>query len=328
MKSRSLITLITSSLALTGLLSANLLAMMHGRAMTTLVRKGGDRTRPPEALGIAAKAKLLFTSVQLPRPQPTDPPKDLGLSFDVHRYRSDSGHRLEAWYSPAPAPDTSSQPDPGLFILFHPYGGSKMNMVAIAQELHTLGHSVMLVDFYGSGGSSGTTTSIGYFEALDVVASVDYAQQQWSPNTIRLYGASMGGAAVLRAVAVHELEVDAIAIESAFDSLLNTVRNRFAAMPISATPFAELLVFWGGQQQGFNGFDHNPATYAKQITLPTLILHGNGDLRVTEAQSRAVYDNLQGWKQFSVYPGYGHGDSVKRARDQWRQDIHQLKIQN
>ena len=126
-----------------------------------------------------------------------------------------------------------------------------MSMVAIAQELHQLGYSVLLVDFYGSGGSSGTTTSIGYFEALDVVASVNYARDQWHPDTIHLYGASMGGAAVLRAIAVHGVEVEAIAIESVFDTLLNTVRNRFAAMGIPSTPLAELLTFWGGQQRNF-----------------------------------------------------------------------------
>ena len=332
--------LFVGGLLILGLVGINGLAIMHGRAMTTLVSNGGDRTRPPEDLGILTKSKVLLTGVELPRPVPADPPASLlDLNLEPHRYPSTSGHTLEAWYLPSPASPSaapisspsyptehSSKPTAqNLFILFHPYGSSKISMVAIAQELHQMGHSVMLVDFYGSGGSSGTTTSIGYFEALDVVASVNYARKHWQPDTVQLYGASMGGAAVLRAVAVHGLEVEAIAIESAFDSLLNTVRNRFVAMDLPSTPLAELLAFWGGQQRGFNAFRHAPAKYAKQVSTPTLVLHGQGDRRVTQSQAEAIYHNLQGWKYFSLYPGGGHGSSYQHNPSQWCHDLQRLQ---
>ncbi|NET11146.1 MAG: alpha/beta fold hydrolase [Symploca sp. SIO2B6] len=314
-----LMLILASLFAVGSLLGVNGLAFMHGRAMTTLVPQAGPRTQSPEALGPLARIRILLTGVQLPRPTATPPPTDLGFQFEVLTFASDSGHQLEAWYAQATQGDSTS-----LFILFHPYGGSKTNMVAIARELLTMGHSVMLVDFYGSGGSSGTTTSIGYFEALDVVAAVTYARDQWQPKTIGLYGASMGGAAVLRAVAVHTVEVEAIAIESAFDSLLHTVQNRFDAMGLPVILFPELLVFWGGQQQSFNGFSHNPAAYAQQVTIPTLLIHGKDDQRVSFAQSQAIYTNLQGWKQFSLYPGSGHGSSLSHNPEQWRTDIQNL----
>ena len=353
--------LLAGGLFITGMIGINGLAIMHGRAMTTLVSQNSEsnesnRTRPPEELGILAKSKVLLTGVELPRPAPVEPPPQFTeLGLETHYYPSPSGHTLESWYLPPPPPLSStplaepqskpaspaspaspapfaplaerqSKPPHNLFILFHPYGSSKISMVAIAQELYQMGYGVMLVDFYGSGGSSGTTTSIGYFEALDVVASVDYARDQWHPDTIQLYGASMGGAAVLRAVAVHDVEVEAIAIESAFDSLLNTVKNRFDVMGLPSTPLAELLTFWGGQQRNFNAFHHAPNHYAKQISTPTLLLHGQNDQRVTQNQAEAIYQNLQGWKHFSLYPGGGHGSSYHNNPTQWRNDLQRLKI--
>jgi hypothetical protein len=46
-------------------------------------------------------------------------------------------------------------------------------------------------------------------------------------------------------------------------------------------PFpAELLVFWGGRQFGFNGFAHNPIRYAQALRCPALFQHGSKDNRV------------------------------------------------
>jgi hypothetical protein len=116
------------------------------------------------------------------------------------------------------------------------------------------------VDFYGSGGSSGSGTTIGVNESDDVAATVAYAKTVWPQRKIVLYGISMGGAAVLRAIAVNGVTPDTAIIEATFDSLLNTGKNRFRAMGLPPSPFTELLLFWGSVQQ-FNYF-RNPAQYA------------------------------------------------------------------
>jgi uncharacterized protein len=37
------------------------------------------------------------------------------------------------------------------------------------------------------------------------------------------------------------------------------------ALHIPPFPLAELIIFWGGVQHGFNAFAHNPVTYAAQV---------------------------------------------------------------
>jgi hypothetical protein len=68
-----------------------------------------------------------------------------------------------------------------------------------------------------------------------------------------------------------------VILEAVFDTMLNTVRHRFHAMGIPAFPSAQLLVFWGGRQWGFDGFAHNPVQYAASLNCPSLFMHGAND---------------------------------------------------
>ena len=104
----------------------------------------------------------------------------------------------------------------------------------------------------------------------------------------------MGGAAILRAVAQLRVNPDAVIIESTFDSLLSTAKNRFTTMGLPTFPFAQLLVFWGAIQEGYNGFALNPADYATHVRCPVLMFQGGNDPRVTNAQAENLFNHLAG----------------------------------
>jgi pimeloyl-ACP methyl ester carboxylesterase len=255
-----------------GIAGVNAVAYMQARAMTHF-SDAGVRTKRPEKLNWVEIATVLVRGVNVPRPENPATPAEMGLPFETHRFSTSHGPVLEAWYVP-------QREDRPLVLIFHGYAASKAALLPVASAIHELGYSVLLVDFYGSGGSSGTDTSLGYFEAGDVAASVEYARHTWPRRKIVLYGFSMGGAAVLGAIAIQGVRPDAIVLEATFDSLLNTAKNRFRTMGLPATPLAELLLFWGGIQWGFDPFSHKPVDYARSVVCPSLILHGETDARV------------------------------------------------
>jgi pimeloyl-ACP methyl ester carboxylesterase len=125
----------------------------------------------------------------------------------------------------------------------------------------------------------------------------------------------------LRAIAQEGVRPAAVILESPFDRLLTTVRNRFRVMGLPSFPSAELMVFWGSVQHGFNGFDHNPADYAAAVQCPALVLHGDQDTRATTAEARAVYDRLAGPKQFVDFPGAGHDVPVAGEAQAWQAPV-------
>jgi pimeloyl-ACP methyl ester carboxylesterase len=289
----------------------NILAYRHARAMVTF-RASGEKTPQPEALSSKDKLSLLLSGVVVTRPENDATPADVDLEFSTH-YLNANDVRLEAWFMPHSNPRAVA-------VLFHGYAASKAQRLPEARELHDMGCSVVLVDFRGSGGSDLSSTSVGYHEADEVMAAVDFARSHSNQKPVIVFGLSMGGAAILRAASKLGLKADLIIIEGVFDNMLSTVKNRFASMGLPSFPAALFLTFWGGVQQRFSAFGHNPADYACDVDQPTLMLHGEHDPRATLAQADSIYRNLAGPKHLEQFDG-GHESCLSVAPEQWRQTV-------
>jgi pimeloyl-ACP methyl ester carboxylesterase len=134
----------------------------------------------------------------------------------------------------------------------------------------------------------------------------------------------MGGAAVLRSIAALDVHPDAVILESVFDRMLGTVRSRFVLMGVPSFPAAELLVFWGGVQIGFSGFEHNPVEYAPSCRCPALVLHGAEDRHAKLEDGQAIFRNLTGSKEMVVFARAGHTSLQEADRERWAAAVDQF----
>jgi uncharacterized protein len=299
-----------------GVVVLNFAAYCQAYSMTHFVEHGAT-TGKPQDLSFGQKLKTILLGVNLPRPRSAMLPSRLGPGCRSLTIPGVNGVRLGAWYCP-------TSPDRPLVILFHGYHGDKSGTVNEAKVFQELGLPVLLVDLRGSGESSESYTTVGHDEAEDVASAVQYAATNLPHSKLVLYGISMGAAAVLRAVHACEVEPDAIIVEAVFDRMLTTVRHRFGAMKLPTFPGAELLVFWGGCQFGFNGFANNPVDFAPSVRCPILFLHGAIDPNARLEEARQVYDAVPGQKWFKEFPGVGHAPIVGRFRQQWKDDVSQF----
>lgn len=297
----------------TAFILLNLTAYKHAYAMLHFTQQG-KRTERPESLSFLQKVKILLTGVNIPKPLNDSTPDQCDLPFEVHHFKINNGLELEAWYIPHPQAK-------GIVLMFHGYASSKSSLLPEANALNEMGYATFLVDFRGSGGTDGNETSIGFYEAEDVLKAIEYVRGMSLNQPIILYGQSMGGAAILRAIYANDVQPDAIIIEAVFDKMLSTVQNRFSAMGLPSFPGAHFLVFWGGVQNGFSGFRHNPVEYAIEVQCPVLILHGTDDPRATIDQAKAVFQNLSGPKQFERFAGVGHESYFEVEPDKWKRTI-------
>jgi uncharacterized protein len=304
---------VCGGLVLLTFMALNAIAYMHVWTMTHFAR-GGKRTPKPEALPSLQKLKVLFAGVTLPRPMNRQTPTDFELPYENLSLANSQSVRLKAWR--IRHPDSK-----GTVILFHSYGASKDSLLPAARQFHELNYETLLVDFYGSGGSPGNETSIGFHEADDVLAAFQFARRQSPPQPVMLYGVSMGAAAILAAVHRHKIEPDALILECPFDRLLSTVQNRFRAMSLPSFPSSQLMVFWGGFQQGYNGFKFNPADYMREVHCPVLLLHGERDPRVTLPQMNRLAQNMNASGRYKVFAGLEHQSYIAARPDEWRQCV-------
>src|SRR5690606_8224140 len=219
----------------------------------------------------------------------------------------------EAWHIVTPE-------SRGTVILFHGYAGEKSSLLTRAEEFLRLGYSTLLVDFMGSGGSEGESTTLGYTESIEVRDCFDYIVAT-GETQIHLFGTSMGAAAILKAIDDYRIEPASLILECPFGSLYKTVSARFRIMDVPTFPFAAMLTFWGGFQQGYWAFSHNPSEYAASVQIPTLLMYGDQDNRVSVDETHEIFANLKGEKVLARYPDEGHLVFTETNRAKWITDV-------
>jgi uncharacterized protein len=257
------------------------------------------------------------------RPINTKVPADVGLPYQTQHIPINAQAWLETWHIPA-----QSGKSQGTVLVFPGSGSSKgSQLLAPAKVFHSLNYDILLVDYQGVGGSSGSSRTIGMKEAQDVATAFKYAQRS-NNRPLILYGISMGSAAVLRAIAKEQVKPDAVILESPYGRFLDTVKSRFRVFKIPDLGAAELLVFWGGLQHGVDGFTHNPETFAQSVTCPTLVFQGGKDQWTTVAEVERLVKNLRGPKELVVFPTAGHQLLVTVDKSLWQQSVASLLSQN
>ncbi|TGE25400.1 alpha/beta fold hydrolase [Hymenobacter aquaticus] len=295
---------------LLGFLALNGVAFLHAWRFTHFTAEPGRHTGNPEQLSALDKAWVLLTGIKNPKPRNLGTP---AFAFRTVTIPSASG-RLEAWYSPV-------ENAKGRVALFHGYTSNKSKLLTEAAVFRQLGYSVLLVDFAGNGGSEGLQTTVGFRESADVAAAYAFLLRQDSVAPVILYGASMGAVAILRAESELGIRPAANIVECPYGSMLQTAQNRFSAMHVPAFPMANLLVFWGGVQNGFWAFDLDATTFARHVTAPTLLMWGEADPRVTRPETDAIYAALRGPKQRRDFPKAGHEPYWRKYPQQWQTTI-------
>ena len=297
----------------------NIVAIFHSYKLTHFADDSIEKTQKPEQLSFGGKLNALFFGVNNPRPTNTTKPSGYYETIELQ-----SNKKIECWYLNK---DNSGKTETvnGTIIICHGYGGEKSSMLDKAKILDSLNYNTFLIDFMGSGGSEGNTTTIGFKEAEQVKTAYDYLQSK-NVKDIYLFGTSLGAVAIMKAIKKYDLKPKGIIIECPFGTMYQTVEARFNNMNVPTFPMAGLLVFWGGIQNGFWAFNHNPTDYAKYITCPTLLLYGEKDKNVSRQEIDNIFTNLAGQKQLKTYKLAGHENYLNKYKIEWTQDITEFLI--
>lgn len=289
----------------------NVVAIFHSYKFTHFVDNKTDKTKDPKKLTTVQKISTLIFGINNPRPTNEKTPK---TKYEIIILKSNK--KIECWNIPTTNPK-------GTVILFHGFSGQKSSMLDKAEVFRKQGFNTFLVDFMGSGGSEGNQTTIGFLEAEQVKSCFDYLTEKKEKN-IFLYGTSMGSVAIMKAISDYGIKPKGIIIECPFGSMYKTVCARFKSMNAPTFPMAGLLVFWGGVQNGFWAFGHNPTEYAKKITCPSLLMYGKQDEKVSKVEIDEIYANLNGRKKLKIYENAGHENYLIKYKNEWTKDISQF----
>lgn len=229
------------------------------------------------------------------------PPSPLPAPWQEVRLRSADGLALRA----ALRPGDKARP---AFVIAHGLGDTLESFLDIGGAFATRGHSVLVVDLRGHGGSEGRHTTLGGLEQRDVTAGLEHLRAAGlARGGFVLFGFSMGAVAVLHA-AVDQPDVKAIVAECPYDTYRDTIAHHaqlLYGLPrwVPLIPLAIRIAEW---RAGFDADAIDSVAAARRIRAPLLLIVDGLDPRMPEPVVRRVLDAHPGPKQLWVADGVDH----------------------
>lgn len=250
------------------------------------------------SLAVLGLLPLAFSHVMIrPFRQPTSPPRE---GF-VESHVVSEGLRLRTWTRPG-------SPARPAVVIVHGVGDSLESFVDQGLEFAARGHTVLLLDTRGHGGSEGDHITLGAREREDVRAAMDRLRQDGMAGSgLMLVGHSMGAVAVLRAAA-GQTDVRAVIAEAPYDTFRETIARHaslFYGLP-RWVPLIPLSIAIAGWRAGFDADDVDALAAAAQARGALLAIADGADVRMPEAVVRRVFDAHPGPKRMWVAPHAGH----------------------
>jgi len=191
---------------------------------------------------------------------------------------TEDGETLFGLYHPASEGEAT-------IIVFHGNADAAIYQQVKSEALTSAGFGVLLLEYRGYPGSSGTPSEQGLF--ADGRAGYDFVRKQ-DDSPIGLYGHSLGtGVAVKLA---SEREVSALVLEAPYDSVLALAQDRYPWAPV------RFLL-----KHKFRS-----DLYISKTSAPILMLHGDRDYIIPMKNGRRLFEKAPKGTQFEVMKGVGH----------------------
>lgn len=238
-------------------------------------------------------------------------PADLGArnaSFTTAR-----GNTIRGWWCPRDG-------SPGAVILLPGIRANRLSMVGRARFLRSRGYSVLLIDLQATGESEGEHITFGWRERDDVRAAVAYVRRMQPEARVGIVGSSLGGAAAL--LALPELEVDALVLESVYPSIDRATRNRLERrLGAIGARAASLLLSQLKPRLGVSASQLRPMDHIGEARCPVLVISGADDEHTTAADTRMLYEAAKPPKELWIVPKAKHVDLHRAAKGEYEKRV-------
>ncbi len=202
-------------------------------------------------------------------------PDVYGVAYENIRLVTSDEIELAAWYTPS---------ENGALILIAHGHGDRRSVDQYVLYAHN-GYGVLAWDFRAHGESGGELSTLGYHEALDVEAALEYVLRQEGVEHIGAWGGSMGGVAVLEA-ASRRVEIEAVVVDSAFPTLEDELR-----WAVNWSAFLPFIRFFAEKEAGFNMDMLRPVDRIGDISpRPIMIIQGEADSMIPADSAQRLYE--------------------------------------
>jgi uncharacterized protein len=224
-------------------------------------------------------------------------PSSKGLKYTDFYITVEDTIKLKGWFI-----NSQRTPSKGTIFLLHGIAGCKNAMLPLAKILCEVGFNCVCYDSRANGESGGLNCTFGYYEKKDLSKYIDSIIVRFPDSgPYGIWGHSLGAAVTIQAMAEDKRLVCGIAV-SPFADLRNIIHDYFARIflfriniiPDKALEYSEQIAH-------FKVDSVRPVISAKNITQPTMIIHGLKDERIASTNGKMIFENLSA-KEKIWYP--------------------------
>lgn len=204
--------------------------------------------------------------------------------------------------------------DKKLAVILHGYKTNAKRMDKEKDLFMKMNYSVLLID------NQSDYYTFGKREKRVVIDIM----KKYNDKEIVLYGMSMGAATALQAIGEKDFpkNVKKIIVDSPYDDIESVfkteLKKRFKLPSFPVLPLARLVTFL------HLGFDFNKINSSDKINntnIPILFMHGGADTFVYPSQSKKIYDEYKGNKQYVLFEGIAHSEMDKKDFEKYEKVI-------
>ena len=235
---------------------------------------------------------------------------DPSLAHEDFSVTTRDGIALDGWlFSPVGAPRA-------VMVLVHGKDINRQHFVAAAKRFVDEGMAVVAFDQRAHGRSTGEFTTYGAKEVGDLKLVIDVALAKWGRDLpVVLVGESLGAAVALQTAAIDP-RVRVVVAGAAFADLTTVIDDHAPAILGKAGKAKAIEV---AERAGdFHVVDISPERSARNITVPTLLLHGSEDTYLPLRHSLRIYEGLAGPKELVRLEGVDH-IGILLSDEAWKQ---------
>lgn len=202
--------------------------------------------------------------------------------------------------------------DPERYVIVsHGYRSTRVRAMRQAALFRRLGFSVIVYDMRGLGDNERFPVSMGARESDDLAYLAGYVKKTYGAKILGLCGVSMG-ASVSVIAAAKTSSVDFVVSDCGYAGGEEMVKR---ILRQNRVPFASVVMCAVEIRNRAAGTDSlrgaNALAAAARSKVPTLFLHGSGDLLVPCGDARRLYDASAAEKKaLHVFDGATHCQSI------------------
>ncbi|MCM8571083.1 alpha/beta hydrolase [Gramella jeungdoensis] len=182
-------------------------------------------------------------------------------------------------------------------LLVHGWSGRGTQLSRIAEKLRENGYSTISFDAPGHGEASGKISMMPFF-----IEAIHYLDQKHGPFEA-LVGHSLGGMSSLKAIK-EGLKTKKLVVIGTANSVTKITRD-FADNMNMNQKVAKRMKKYLDTKFGQDMDDYSGAVSAREVDVPTLVIHDEEDVDVSVKDAYEIHDSLKNSKIY-VTKGLGH----------------------